>query len=412
MTYKNNTSNINRKTVIEFVAILTLVISIFLPSRIKNIIVNQDFDLGDIVSISFAVMLFMLTRLRVSRYIIVTMSGIVCACLLSILINQTFPISILKYIEFFLLMSIMLITLPKSNLLSSIFIGFIFVFSIVTILSSLFHAQFQSLFGWEDSAFGLSSGVLRRARSFVGGPILTAEFLIAMLCVIKALKYRFNTLFYLLINFIIYAAITLTFSRIAIIIATILIFYNTFNAIRGRRERGIVTFVFMSVLLLIYPFTSFTDNSNSDLFGRLTLESTINSASDDGRVETLQNTLDLLSEYPIFGMGPKSLFVYKNLQSNQDSLNTIVYLGKTFLIEPHNLFLFIMQEVGFLGLTFFIIFWLLIIYRSSLQSNILLVSILAFSFTSSDLLISSQLTLFCGVIFAMINQIDLRRKYA
>lgn len=86
------------------------------------------------------------------------------------------------------------------------------------------------------------------------------------------------------------------------------------------------------------------------------------------RMSTSSSIFSFFSELPLysklFGLGLGNFFPYQHWFLSIDDVeqNMFEYNGRTFMVQPHNSFLYTLVETGVLGIAFFAVFFILVVF--------------------------------------------------
>lgn len=227
------------------------------------------------------------------------------------------------------------------RILPLLFKTYIFAALLVTvpgIIAYQFPGTVLDMFLWDGDRV---QGLFKDPNVF--GPFLIPPALYALWCMGKAEQTKKALIGWLVIFLIIAVGILLSFSRAAWgqFILALGIYFLMIN---NRSTRRLKTLIILTVVIIpILVFSVMMTGSEDLFFNRTSLQ-----AYDSVRFEQQGKSIDYMLAYP-FGLGP----------------------GQSELLlsqSTHNLFIRTFSENGFLGLLFFIIFWLVTIFRS-LQVN-------------------------------------------
>ncbi len=165
---------------------------------------------------------------------------------------------------------------------------------------------------------------------------------------IKGKKWKIFSVFAIVSNII---ASFVLLSRV-VVLCSILILLIYFLLVRSsnKKIRGKIVFIFSVIGALIYAFDNF---DLSRIFKNLSFSDT----SSISRFEAGSIGLYIFSKYPILGSGVGRYFerAYTNRYINID--------GTTGLIDPHNMYILILSEMGILGILV-TIFLLIALFKS------------------------------------------------
>lgn len=161
------------------------------------------------------------------------------------------------------------------------------------------------------------------------------------------------------------------------------------------------------------------DEKKSDITATVT--SVLQTGGDRGRFQMWSNTLEIIADHPIFGVGPGG---WKRVYPNYDK--GAMVRKDSSPVRPHNDYLWIAAEYGLAGFAFYMAFLFFIcitLYRQSftssqvLQSSLFAIAILAilghsfFSFPKEQPQSALLLFLLCGIVARWQPQVTLSRRW-
>lgn len=288
------------------------------------------------------------------------------------------------------------------------------LFLIICLLSSFLSNFFISLAGWQSDTFGLDSGFIKRARSTLGGPVITAEFCSLFFAYFYSSYKHSRNKSYLYISIMALFCTVLTFSRINILACTVFIavLYIKDNPIFNFRKIIVSLFAFVMLTPIVMIINSTNYFSQNGVFERLNPQYIANNEGDINRIKTIENTVNEIKTSIFFGKGPGSIFSHR-FDSSTTSENYIYINNALFLIEPHNAYLLAIQEIGMLGLFMILILWVGQVNLKNAYSLAFMLMIMTSMVFSSDIIAVPAYTLCFTIILNIVsryNSVDISEE--
>jgi O-antigen ligase len=225
----------------------------------------------------------------------------------------------------------------------------LFSLALITSLSyDLITMEQYSLNGlYEINSFFIHKNIL---ASF-----LFLSLAITCLSIIK-LKDKWKV-FSILITLLLFSILIIIFNRTTYIALFVSAFIFLILRIRNKKKIILITLVFLIGILSFYSYKSINTVKQS---------STITSTNSfDERLKIWENTIDIIKEQPILGVGSGN-WQYNFLKYSVSQIDIIVFYNTTFQ-KPHNDYLWILSELGIIGFTFFLLI-LFFIFKPVIKS--------------------------------------------
>jgi hypothetical protein len=238
-------------------------------------------------------------------------------------------------------------SITKFNLLLKIFFLIICGQVIVGFLMLLFPSYLVDLMGWEGTEY---SSAIRSYSSIIGGTgPLGFLFLISLpLCLFYYMQRGTS---YLILLGVLLVSLLLTYSRGPLLIAFLYIITMCLTMlIRYPGTYAYKKFFALMILATVIVVISVTGILQLDR--DYLLRSDLGDA-DSARIESTQTALTLAANKPILGYGPGELYIRHYEQSEEKHISLF---GKYSLKTPHNLYLLLAAENGFIFLILWVVF--------------------------------------------------------
>lgn len=206
-------------------------------------------------------------------------------------------------------------------------------------------------------------------------------------------RFWFILCFIPIVNLLFATGSRTAFLIFAVSVLTIIIFYPT------RSKFGKLLFMATGMAVSMYAFLQL-EKSNSVLFQRLL--NTIEEGNVSGRDHIASALIPFIEKSPIWGYGQTGY-----VDVAQQALQKISIIGGvTYGYSPHNVILEILLYCGFMGLLFWLFFWIrifkqsyyLLIKRKLIMSTLLLVPIIACIFSGQLLTAKWAYVLFAYIM--------------
>jgi O-antigen ligase len=224
------------------------------------------------------------------------------------------------------------------------------VYSLIVIITTFYYNKIMSLLG-NEGGIVISTGQ-NRVSTMIGSSIATSIYFnlnlpiqIYILFNSESKIWKRIGLISIILNIV---ATILLLSRLSVLVMVVtlssLIFFYKLNKYNLFKKIAFILITLISVLWIYH---------NSDInISRIFMGLTDQSAK--LRIDSAKLALDIFYEYPIFGSGMGRYFT----RLYSDSM--IFFNGKTGLVDPHNMYLLILSELGLIGFIFFLILTLLV----------------------------------------------------
>lgn len=211
---------------------------------------------------------------------------------------------------------------------------------------------FNIVMNFKKYGFSISGTVIQsRLISPGGGPVVLGYTIVLMMCYVLSIRNIITKKNRLLLTSILFLGAILTGSRGSIwpmiMLAFIYIITNKKSMIQ------ILSAILIIIVIIIVNPISFLSN----------LVPRIMNLSGGGRAETVLNSIKIFHDQSIlnifFGLGLGGCFPYQlwitNGASvmNQISYNTFLFNGHVLLVQPHNTYIYVLLEMGLVGLMLF-----------------------------------------------------------
>lgn len=216
----------------------------------------------------------------------------------------------------------------------------------IIIASALFTTQLSALFGWER-VWGTRTYGFVRGWSPMGSGISSGIFVVAayLLCLQRVLRGR-RTVFFSIVAGVCVLAILLTMARsvaVVFLLAHLLLLRGLIvRYFRKAMIAGILALV-IATPGMIYMFTQYS-------FKRVMMVT----HDLDFRIRSLQAALQMSLDSPALGHGPGLLYPWPHfppaLYSRAEIRPTGALHGMVSAREPHNVYMLVLSEHGFVGL--------------------------------------------------------------
>ncbi len=145
------------------------------------------------------------------------------------------------------------------------------------------------------------------------------------------------------------------------LVSSVVLFSKNTAKVLFVRIVPLLVFIVMIALALVISFGSFD-------FERYLNKGYFEQESNSRRIASFLTALDVLKDYPLWGISPNSLYVREELREDdldvaigEDTTGKVIYYnGKESALNPHNLVMTVLAELGFLGGIPFlgILFWI------------------------------------------------------
>ncbi len=282
--------------------------------------------------------------------------------LMGILLSKSPPAGLyglLKLLEFIFLGVYITRFVTKANFNKILFVFSIAIIfeSILTVAQYLKQSSMGGLFYFfgERTFNGQTPGIanasingdliLRSYGTFSHPNVLGGYLLIGMTLILfnlKSIKKQAGKILYLISLTCGTLALTLTFSRIAILLWLVILFiFLISRAGKNFLKKNIPLFlIFISIVIIFILYTPIISRfSNLSLYEE----------SFSQREDLLKSSLIIIKEHPFFGTGLNNFLVeLSKIQKTNDVI---------FNLQPvHNIFLLVASETGILGLIYFVVF--------------------------------------------------------
>lgn len=195
----------------------------------------------------------------------------------------------------------------------------------------------------------------RRLTSSAGGPVTFGYTIALIVALCVSNKNIFRKAEYVASLCVLFFAILLTQDRGALIVIVLCVLYLMKKA-SGKR-------MLIPAILILFIFLLFIWHGiqNSELVSRFTDSNVL----EDARVSTFTSAISAYFsdwQYILFGHGYNGFFPYQDwllntsaedVYTNKD-FNVMVYNGRYMLVQPHNSFIYMLMEMGLVGVALFI----------------------------------------------------------
>lgn len=339
------------------IPLLCVVIILLIGINKKNLIINNH-NLPFVVYVYLYIVIILLGGFNVNS------------------IAQYIYAVMLFIVPIFLFFSMIYLEYQEIEKLIKIFVLSCLIYSILAIILSTNYAYFMNLVGnIIDDRYYLQY----RASMMLGSSITVSYFFNLTLPLCFYLYYSNTEKKWRLISGItIFMTVIATFvllSRTAVLCTLIIIAYSLFF-MKKRKRKGIrkIGIFLLIIIAILYTYKNF------DLT-RIIDGMNFSGSSVEARLQAINLGLYIFTQFPLIGSGMGTFFkrVYDNKYITVD--------GLTGLIDPHNMYILILSELGLIGIIVTALLFITLIKKfSNIEDNILkhtaYITVIAFLFDS------------------------------
>ena len=200
---------------------------------------------------------------------------------------------------------------------------------------------------------------LYEINSFFIHKNILASFLFLSLCVTSLSILKLNhkwKIISIVITILLFIILILLFNRTCYIALCISAFTFLMFQTRKRKNIILITILFLIGLASFYSYKTIRTVEQSSTL--------ISANSFDERIKIWENTIEIIKEKPIFGIGSGN-WQYNFLKYSVSKIDKIVNNNTTFQ-KPHNDYLWILSELGIVGFILFLLI-LFFIFKPTLK---------------------------------------------
>jgi len=225
----------------------------------------------------------------------------------------------------------------------------------VMVVFALLPQTVTAMLGWSRELV-IGSGGLIRGQTPLGHPNTVSAVMVLLLPVILGLRHRSPlwTPFYLGSALFLMGGVLFSLSRTAASIALVVLAMCLLYILGAGAWKHILSIAVAGVFVAVVVWAGLSLFGAYD-FSRFWSTRYFENANIERRVQTIVTSLRVMRDYPVLGASPNSVYPRDELQpdwvpADVDQLGPIIYYrGHLTAANPHNVFLTVLAEFGFLG---------------------------------------------------------------